>query len=224
MKSLSLLCIVGFVGAALAGCAADGSPEDASDDVTSEALGSSVSVPNPSGAYFASVIANGTGCPAGTWNAEISPDGKQFSVSFDAYDAVIGEGQALALKDCMLMIDLKTPRGLSFAVERFHWDGFANLDEAGMSAAFRPKYYFQGNPVPAREDRSDITGPIHEAVLFDDPIDAADLVWSPCGLSRRLNVQSRLLLQNNPAKTGTGSMNIDGGKLKLRWDIAWRHC
>jgi hypothetical protein len=207
-----------------AGCAADGTAPEDNVDGAGEELGSSISVPNPSGAYFASIVANGSGCPQGSWDAEISPDGKQLSVTFHAYSTVIDEGQSISLKDCMLAVDLKTPSGISFAVKRFRWEGHAELDSPGMSASFRPKYYFQGNPVPAKEYRSSMQGPMDDAVQFDEPIVDADLVWSPCGNARRLNVQSRLVLQNNPTRTGKGAVNIDAMALKLRWDIAWRTC
>ena len=64
----------------------------ASDDIetsSAQALGQAIDVPNPSGAYFASVTANGTGCPAGTWDAAISPDGKAFTVTFASYEAIV---------------------------------------------------------------------------------------------------------------------------------------
>ena len=41
-------------------------------------IGQGVNVPNPSGAYFARISANGSGCPAGSWQAAISDDGKVF--------------------------------------------------------------------------------------------------------------------------------------------------
>src|SRR5689334_16950522 len=104
---VALATVVGSIGAA--GCAADGTDETPAH--ASEALGDGVNVPNPSGAYFANITANGTGCPAGTWQAAISPDGAAFTVTFSGYEATMKPGDAFVVKDCTLAINLKTPEG-----------------------------------------------------------------------------------------------------------------
>jgi hypothetical protein len=228
--SVSLLAALTCVGAT--GCAADSedptAPDEEMGESTSQELGQSVSVPNPSGAYFASVNANGSGCPAGSWDAAISQDGKAFTVTFSSYEAFVDPGQAMAIKDCTLGIDLKTPNGFSFSVSSFHYQGYAILDKSGMTARQTAKYYFMGNPVPARELRSDMRGPYDDSYLFTDRIGIADLVWSPCGAQRRLNVQSRLVLRNNSRKTGSGYINtssVDGEvKTVFRIGLSWRRC
>ena len=85
----------------------------------SSALGSTIEVPNPSGAYVAKITANGTGCPPGSWDANISEDGKAFTVTFNSYEAIVNPGQSFSIKDCTLGLDLKTPQGFSFAVTSF---------------------------------------------------------------------------------------------------------
>src|SRR5262245_46597412 len=120
--ALSLVALVACVGAT--GCTADNAAPSEEMSDTNEALGSTVNVPNPSGAYFASVTANGTGCSAGTWDAAISPDGKAFTVTFSSYEAILNPGSAFAIKDCNLAIDLRSPSGLSFSVGSFHYQGY----------------------------------------------------------------------------------------------------
>lgn len=220
--------LVTLVLLAAAGCAADPGGEGAPGASTGEALTGGIDVPNPSGEYFASLTANGTGCPAGSWEASISPDGQEFAVAFSAYEASISPGQAFAVSDCTLALDLKSPSGLSFAVTDFTFQGVLLLDSPGMSASQTTKYYFQGNPVPAKESRYYPTGPYDGTYLFHDPVTVADLVWSPCGITRRLNAQSRLVVQNNPKKTGTGDfkMNAMAGdsRILFRWNLTWRTC
>jgi hypothetical protein len=205
-----------------------GAPDEEAAQNTSEALGDGTSVPNPSGAYFADIKANGTGCPAGSWDAAISADGHAFTVTFSQYEASVGPGDAMVVKDCTLSIDLKTPEGLSFSVSSFHYQGYALLDSPGMTASQTAKYYFQGNPVPAIENRTDITGPHDDSYLFSDTIGVADQVWSPCGASRTLEAQTRIVLQNNPQKTGNGYLNtasVDGEvKTVFTFGLNWRTC
>ncbi len=227
MKLLSSLVfsLVAALATGISGCAAD-TAEDM--DQSTQALGQTINVPNPSGAYFASVTANGTGCPAGSWDAGISDDGKAFTLTFSGYEAIVEPGTAFSIKDCALSIDLKTPEGFSFSVSSFHYQGYTILDQSGMTAKQTAKYYFMGNPVPARELRSDMSGPYDDSYLFSDQIGIADLVWSPCGASRKLNAQTRLVLQNNRQKTGSGYLNttsVDGEvKTVFRFGLSWRQC
>jgi hypothetical protein len=219
-----VLALVAFVTAAATGCAAPAGADDtgASSD---EAL-SSVGVPNPSGAYYASVNAVGSGCPAGSWDAAISPDGQQFTVSFDQYEAIVNPGQAIAVKDCTLAIDLRAPGGLTFAVSNFSYKGYAWLDSPGMSARQTAKYYFSGNPIAGVDNSTTMQGPFEDSFDFTDTV--AELVWSPCGPTRRLNAQTRLVLVNNAQRTGSGIINNTSDDADLRvvfhWDLSWRHC
>jgi hypothetical protein len=228
--AVSLVAALACVGAS--GCAADTTAdtmpgEEPLAEVSSE-LGSAVSVANPSGAYFASITANGSGCPAGTWEAGISDDGKAFTVTFSGYEAIVDPGQSFSIKDCNLAIDIKTPTGFSFSVSSFHYQGYAILDKAGMTAAQTAKYYFMGNPLPARELRSDMAGPFDDSYLFTDKIGLVDLVWSPCGTHRRLNAATRLVLRNNAKKTGSGYLNTSdvNGEIKtvFQFGLSWRKC
>jgi hypothetical protein len=213
------------------GCTANtdkGESEDTGE--ATQELGQTQDVPNPSGAYYAKITANGSGCLPGTWDAAISPDGKAFTVTFNAYEAVVDPGQTFSIKDCTLAIDLRTPNGFSFSVSSFHYQGYSLLDKSGMNAKQTAKYYFMGNPVPAVEARSDMNGPYDDSYLFSDNVGLADLVWSPCGASRRLNAQTRLVLRNNTPKTGSGYLNTTSADgtietpFKMTFGLSWKRC
>jgi Domain of unknown function (DUF4360) len=189
---------------------------------SSEAL----TVPNPNGSYFASVTANGTGCPVGSWDASIAADGQTFTVRFSAYEASVNPGILLSVKDCQLAINLHSPQGLSYSVGEIFYSGYAFLDRAGMTGRQTAKYYFQGNPVASSDGRSTLTGPKDDAYTFNDNVGIADLVWSKCGVDRNLNVQTRLTLQNDAAKSGTGYLNTSAvdGSISLKFRLFWKTC
>jgi hypothetical protein len=223
MKLFSSLAISSFALAACvaaSGCAAPSGDSEESADSTGQA--------DTGGVSFTNITANGTGCPAGTWDAAISPDGQTFTVTFSSYEAIMNPGQAIVVKDCTLGIDFHSPSGLSVAVSDFYYQGYALLDSPGMTGAQTAKYYFMGNPVPAREARSNLVGPHDDSYLFQDTIATVDLVWSPCGATRRLNAQTRLVLQNNAQKTGSAYLNtesVDGHTgILFRWNFLWRGC
>jgi hypothetical protein len=221
---VALFAVVGAVG-----CAApttDGGDDDVSGG--SQAFGVGVDVPNPSGTYFAHITANGTGCPAGSWEAGISDDGHAFTVTFSSYEAIVNPGQAFSIKDCTLSIDINTPSGFSFAVNSFYYQGYATLDSEGMSAKQTAKYYFRGNPVPGREFTNDMVGPFDDSYLQSNQVETANLVWSPCGATRTLNALTRLVLKNNSAKTGSGYLNASSvdGEVDAQWvfGLTWHKC
>jgi hypothetical protein len=226
MKTL-LIATLATLSLAAVGCAADPGSSEETGGSSDEALSGGTSVPNPSGAYFASINANGTGCPAGTWDATISPDGQEFAVEFSQYEAELNPGQTMVVKDCTLGIDFHSPTGMQFAVSSFRYQGYAMLDEAGMTARQTAKYYFMGMPVPSRLNYTDFAGPRDDSYLFEDNILTSDLTWSPCGTTRRLNAQTRLIVQNNAQKSGSAYVNVsvvDDIKLVFRWDLSWRSC
>jgi hypothetical protein len=221
-SSLSVSAVALAACIAGTGCAGNASAPDDSAASTGEELGTA------NGVSFTNITANGTGCPAGSWDAAISPDGQTFTVTFSSYEAIMNPGQAIVVKDCTLGIDFHSPSGLSVAVSDFYYQGYALLDSPGMTGRQTAKYYFMGNPVPAREARSDMAGPHDDSYLFQDTIATADLVWSPCGATRRLNAQTRLVLQNNAQKTGSAYLNtesVDGHTgILFRWNFLWRGC
>jgi hypothetical protein len=226
LSSLVLVASAALVSIGAAGCSTETGNVDQDTDATESNLGTAINVPNPNGAYFASVTANGSGCPAGTWDAAISDDGQTFTLRFSQYETTIDPGQAIAIKDCQLAIKLHSPQGLSYAVSSFYYSGYAFLDSNGMNAAQTAKYYFQGNPIASNENRSDLRGPLDKEYVFSDNVGTVDLVWSKCGVDRDLNVATRVLLRNNTRKTGSGyiSNTTVDGSVELKFKLSWRSC
>ncbi|MEU8355766.1 DUF4360 domain-containing protein [Nonomuraea sp. NPDC048882] len=170
------------------------------------------SAPNPAEAYISSVSANGNGCPPGTWEAAISPDGKSFTVTFSSYETLIEPGTDASNKECTLSLNVHTPPGTSLSTAEFSYQGYALMDQAGMSATQSANYNFRGAPVPAQSVRSQISGPHDDAYVFSDRILLHD-VASAQGATRALNGVTSLVLTNNPAETGSGYFNtssVDG--------------
>lgn len=223
MKSLFALAlpfVLAFGGPL--GCAADASGETGSDEnaaTADDALSAA-----PGSAVIANVTATGIGCQPGTWDAKISPNGKDVRVVFEGYAAAVEPGQALSVKDCHISVSLSSPTNYSFSVKSFVYEGDVLLDSPGMSAAATARYYFQGNPIPATEQRTDLTGPKNDSFIFTDTLAATEQVWSPCGASRRLNAQTRLFLKNNAQKTGTGLVSLGNNAFSLRFSLDWRKC
>lgn len=238
MQDTRMLSVISRLGLCLlfggSGCVMDAGQEDgvadeaASDGAASDVEGSALELvaQDPNVPYFASVTANGTGCPRGTWAANIDPKGETFTLTFSAYETMVEPGQLIKVKDCQIAVQLHSPQGLSYSIGDFFYKGYAFLDRSGMTATQTAGYYFQGNPVDAVSARTDLRGAFDAEYLFQDTIGIADLVWSPCGTDRLLNVPTRIIVKNNSSKTGTGYLNtlsVDGS-LQLVFRLHWRRC
>lgn len=174
--------------------------------------------------YFGDINANGSGCPGGSWDVGVSDDGQTFTLAFNGYEAMVGEGQANDIKECMVDIKLGSPQGLSYAVASFYYQGYIVLDE-GMTARQSASYFFENTP-ERDVSRNVVQGPFDDSYLFADEITPGRRVWSPCGGESTLHVRTRLMVRNNGQATGEGYINnstVDGS-LSFKWGLAWRRC
>lgn len=217
---------LGVAGCAADGLGAEGDGEAEEDRLALQAPGTQQTIPDPKGVYFAEIKANGTGCPAGTWRTDISPDGLAFTTYFDAYLAQLDETMQYAIKDCTLGIKLVSPSGISYTITDFFYEGYAALDP-GVQGRQTASYSFQGVPTLQTEKRTDLVGPYDSSYLFQDTVETTDLVWSPCGLERTLNVKTLLRLTNSkPRRSGIMNLAFAQGntKTKLVFKINHRKC
>ena len=166
-------------------------------------------VADPDGTYFAEVVANGTGCPAGSWNAQLAADKRSFTITFSAYDAVVTPHTVASIKDCQLALKLRSRRPVAYAVQTFAFDGYARL-EKGVNAKLMASFYFQGNPVDDVDARVDVNGPYDRAFSFRQQVGLPEQVWSDCALERDLNVATRVRVMNGDPRV-SGRVNVTQG-------------
>jgi hypothetical protein len=222
---LSRLVSLPFVVALAVGCSA---PTSESEEQETE---SSHSELTSFGGYVADVTAAGSGCPAGSWNAAISPDGQTFTLTFSAYEVKVSPGQLFDIKQCVINVGFRDPQGLplSFIVGSIYHQGYALLDSPGMRAARNSTYVFSANGASVKgpgspSQHAEITGPYESSYLQTDNVFAG--VWSPCASVSNLVVNTNLMLQNNAQRSGSGYLNaatVDG-RLTVAFRLAWRHC
>jgi hypothetical protein len=193
-------------------------------------------VAGPGGLFSTIVNANGSGCPKGSWQAAISPDGQTFTVTFNAYEARISPGQASDLKECALDVALVGTGNLKFELGSFYYQGYVLLENPQQSAvesadySFGPAGVISGLigidiPLPGElHSQNGVNGPINQSFTLTDNVGGGK--WSPCGKANDLHIRTHLRLQNDPAASGSGYVNdstVDGS-LKLAWKMHWQQC
>jgi hypothetical protein len=173
------------------------------------------------------VTINGSGCPSGT-AVQTSADNTSFFVSYSEYLALAGVGANPTdfRKNCQLNVLVHVPQGFSFAIAEADFTGFASL-AAGAFASERANYYFAGETPTAVVTHS-FTGPMVDDWHTVDSTDVATLVFSPCGVSRNLNINTELRVSNgtaDPSKT-TNWIAMDGMHSSVQniFHFSWRRC
>ncbi|MET0339674.1 MAG: DUF4360 domain-containing protein [Polyangiales bacterium] len=158
------------------------------------------------GTFFAAVRAEGSGCPEGTLNTRVSPDGKAFTTTFTSYEARIDAGTETMTRNCRFAILLDAPGGRSFCVKQFGYSGNAFL-QAGVSGSQTADYYFNEQKLSTESARSELVGPYDADFVFTDTVSVDEEIWSPCEEQRDLFVDTSLALSNGDPR-GAGFINV----------------
>jgi hypothetical protein len=197
----------------------------AATGATTTAAGqTSAKVYSPDGSVIASVVANGTGCPAGTWKSEISDDGTTFTTTFNAYKAIVQPGDAIDVKDCQLSVQVQGAAATSYALESFTFNGLSKISE-GVTADLSSKYYMQGAPLAGVETKETLSASSPEQFSHVTALAPDQIVWSECNAPRDLEISTRVVLKNNEDASGTGTVNVgDASGATLVVKLANRGC
>ena len=165
------------------------------------------------------VTVNGSGCPGSTASVQVSPDNTSFRVVFSGYFAWTGPAAEPTdfRKNCQFSFQIQRPDGLTYAVERAAYSGFALLAD-GVTGLQAANYYFQGES-PTTSARHEFTGPVNDRWQTTDVFDVAALRFAPCGQQRNLNVNTELRVQ-----PGASDLNVMVLDPAIDYRLTWRQC
>ncbi|KAF2201630.1 hypothetical protein GQ43DRAFT_415408 [Delitschia confertaspora ATCC 74209] len=185
---------------------------------------SSASASAPSSFRVGKVAYGGSGCPQGTLNVDISSDGRILPIHFGKeFAASVGPNSdpADSRKNCQLNFDLQFSPGYQYTVLSTDYTGFADLN-SGVKGKVKSTYYFSGEQDQATAGFT-LNGPFTGQYTKHD--DVALAVWSPCGSSSLLNVNTEVALTPLTAKD-TGLLTTDKASAKFTHSlyINWRQC
>jgi len=164
----------------------------------------------------------GTGCPAGSVSATLSPDDQQLSILFDSFVAEAGgsTGKSLDRKSCNIAIPVSVPPGFSVSVLSVDYRGY-NKIPAGGQAVFTAEYFLANQPGPRFSQT--FRGPLDQDFLFNNKM--AAYAWTPCGAQTILRINANTRVQTNrwgdEAMSIVDSADIDS---KLVYYLQFRQC
>jgi len=182
--------------------------------------------PDPKQVYIKSIVYGGTGCPQGSLGSYISADRQTFTLLFDSYVASIGPGVAITenRKNCQINIDLAYPGGFQYSIFNTIYRGYVALD-AGVNARQEATFYFSGQSAQVSTGVN-FKGPTSSDYTTTDALPLTSTVWSPCGASTALNINSQVRLTQPAGATGTGQITDDSidGKIAFVVGVQWQTC
>ncbi|WP_433260551.1 DUF4360 domain-containing protein [Actinosynnema sp. CS-041913] len=171
------------------------------------------------------VTANGSGCPAGT--AEVSTGTNTFSVSYRAFFAQAGggAGEVDFRKNCQLNVRVSLPPGYTYGLARTSYNGFAHL-EAGATALHRVNFYFQGSTSSTTLNYP-FSGPTNDEWRTSYRPDRDEIVYSPCGDDRNLNINAELRVDVGTSDRSKRSFILaeaSRGAIHAKYDFTTKSC
>jgi hypothetical protein len=181
--------------------------------------------PDPDEVYIQNINYGGTGCPQGTVAHAMANDRQSMTLIFDQFIASIGPGieNREARKNCTINVNLHVPQGWSYAIGTFDFRGYVQLD-AGVRGTQRAIFHHQGGGRQGASQTS-FVGPVARDYLLRDTIGLQSLVWSNCGATRPLVVNTQLHITSDD-ETKRGQMTTDSidGKFSTILGISWKPC
>ncbi|KAF1978877.1 hypothetical protein BU23DRAFT_524477 [Bimuria novae-zelandiae CBS 107.79] len=171
------------------------------------------------------VTYGGTGCPQNSLSYQLSSDKTLITLIFDSYIASIGPGISVTeqRKNCQINVDIQYPGGFQYSVLSADYRGYASIQK-GVTGTLKSTYYFSGQTDQSSTEYT-FTGPVIGDYLKHDQAASTSTVWSPCGASGLLNINSQVRLAST-VPTATGLLTTDSTDLKFTQIayVQWQKC
>ena len=175
--------------------------------------------------YIEGMTYAGSGCKAGSVAISHRQDFSVFTLSFDDFVVSIGPGTPFHYrrKNCNLNVKLHYPPGYQYTLYQADYTDTANL-EKGVSATQESQYWFSGTPRATL--RTKFNGPFSGSFRLGDTLVNDALVWSPCGASTTLTINTQLYLDNTGYPQTSGYIPTDDldPEWKILYGISWKKC
>jgi hypothetical protein len=165
----------------------------------------------------------GTGCPQGSASVTLSPDQKSLSILFDSFVAEAGStGVRLGRKNCNIAIPVHIPQGYSVSIIGVDYRGYVAVPRGG-NARLNTEYFFAGQMGPRFQES--FPGGYNDDYTISHSLEATGLVWSACGTSVNLRVNTAMTVQSN-ARLDATMATVDSADFNagLIYHLQWRRC
>ncbi|MBC7530073.1 MAG: DUF4360 domain-containing protein [Oligoflexus sp.] len=154
----------------------------------------------------------GSGCPAAS-GADVHWEGASLVVSFGEMTAEKGQGVSLVLsrKNCAITLDLKTPKGLSYALAAYSATGYDDLADKDTRNVTLSNF-FQGDGDTGTSS-SEAVGPVADDFKVKHFNTLSTLLWSPCNVQRAQTFNAAIRIANGGDRAASSTTTLDNLRL-----------
>ncbi|MCB0364882.1 MAG: DUF4360 domain-containing protein [Bdellovibrionaceae bacterium] len=173
----------------------------------------------------------GSGCPAGTLSATLSPDAKTLSMLFDNYMVEAGDssGTRRSMLDCQLVIPVDVPNGYQVSVVKLDYRGFNLLPNKAV-ARYDAVYFFTDTQTGHKyrkkfRRKKEFRGPVEEEYAMSSKINKRE-IWSACGRSFDLNINTSIWVQSQTGEDALATLDSIDSNVEeyVDYHLVWRAC
>ncbi len=173
------------------------------------ALSQSVSAaPSNNSVYFQAPAIAGSGCPAGTTDFAITPDGQTLTILFDAFSADPGN------VTCNIAVPVHVPNGFQVSLMTADYRGFVE-----GSAELRRSYFFAGATGPSLV--TPLSSSSGKEYTQRDNLVTMSESFAKCGQDVNLRINSRIRTKTNSSSISVDSLDLNNGMI---FQLQYRKC
>ncbi len=165
----------------------------------------------------------GTGCPAGSVSAALSPDNTALSLLFDSYVVEAGRsaGRNFDRKSCNIAIPVHVPNGYSVSILEIDYRGY-NMLPRSASSQFNVEYFFAGRRGPTFTRT--FNGALDRDYLLSNTLAATAVTWSACGEDVILRTNSSMRVSSPTGQDALATVDSQDVNAALVYHLQWRRC
>ncbi len=158
--------------------------------------------------HFLDPAIAGNGCPAGTTDYAITPDGQTLTILFDAYAADPGN------KACNIAVPVHVPNGFQVSLMTADYRGFIE-----GKAELRRSYFFAGQTGPSL--KTNLSSNSGDDYTQRDNLLTMTNTFAKCGRDVNLRINSRIRTKTNSSFVSVDSLDLNNGMV---FQLQYRKC
>jgi hypothetical protein len=167
-------------------------------------------------------VVQGNGCPEGTYDVLLSPDGTELTLLFNSFTAETDSSSIFDFANCNIAIPLNVPKGITVGLLGVDYRGIAYIPSGGTGTISR-EYFFAGERGVKQTDRIKVYDDFYE-FLYPDELPVVS--WTGCGDSTiaRSNATIYVTKPSRSAVDSIMSLFSEDWDLSVLFHLEWKHC
>lgn len=164
----------------------------------------------------------GNGCPNGSYEVVLSPDGNELSVLFSNFTATTSESENSKFSSCNIAVPIEVPGGITVGLLGVDYRGLAYIPNKGTGMITR-EYFIAGRKGP--QITSEI--PVHDEFYeFFYPDEVKSPAWTDCGddITARSNTTIYVSKPADSPVDAIMSLLSEDWDLSIMFHLMWDHC